>query len=729
MTRFDFLATTPKAMENLLADELSQLGAHQIIPTLAGVSFEADLETCYKICLWSRTANRVLLKLKQFSVQSQQDLYQAIYDIDWSEHFAADARIAVTFNAKNSKVIINSHFGSLVVKDAIVDQMREKYQIRPSIDTEQPDIRINVFLQKDQAQLSLDMSGNSLHKRGYRTEQYSAPLKENLAAALLIRSNWKKIAAEGGSLIDPMCGSGTLLIEAALIAADIAPGLLHQQFGFLKWKQHEEEIWKKLIAEAEQLKATGLEKLPVITGFDKNRHAVNIALKHIANAGLTQYIHCEKRDISDARAAESWQPGLIICNPPYGERLGESEQIKQLYFQFGQTLKTRFSKWKAGIIISDQELGFKLGIRSQKPITFFNGKLECKLLRLNIEENTYFIPKTHSIQERIDQIQFQAETNQQSVMFANRLKKNLKKFKKWAKQSYIDCFRVYDADLPEYAVAIDIYQGEKTWVVVQEYEAPKTINLEKANERLAALLAEIPEILNIDKSNIYLKIRRKQKKMNQYEKLNTKTNFHIIQENNCLFYVNFEDYLDTGIFLDHRPIRKKISEQAHDKQFLNLFGYTGTASVCAAYGGAKSTTTVDMSNTYLDWAQQNFTLNKFKGNHQFIRANCMDWLTKEANQTSNRQFDLIFLDPPTFSNSKRMETAFDIQQDHLQLIKNSLKLLSKSGTLFFSTNYKKFKLAPELEQNYHIKNISKETIPVDFERNSKIHYCWQIKHP
>ena len=545
-------------MEDILTAELKQLGAEDVHPKLAGVSFQGDIEMAYQACLWSRTANRILLPLSQFEVNSQQDLYDAVKKINWFDHFKPDDTFAVSFSAKNSEAIRNSHFGSLVVKDAIVDQMRAKFHKRPNIEMNHPTIRINVYLSSEQAQLSLDLSGNSLHKRGYREANVQAPIKENLAAAMLLRSGWPEIAKQGGSLIDPMCGSGTLLLEAAMIAADVAPGLLRDYYGFLGWKKHDNECWQKLLSEAEQRKITGLNLMPIIAGFDQSRQTAATAIKHVENAGFANKVHVEKREINDSSPANSWQPGLLICNPPYGERLGDDEQISQLYLQFGETLKSNFKGWKASLIISNPEMGFRLGIRSQKPITLFNGALECKLLRMDIEEKSFFIPKAKSQQERITQItqsnSFQEGDEQEAPMFANRLKKNYKKLSKWAKRQNISCYRLYDADLPEYAVAIDLYQANKTYINVQEYEAPKTIDTHKANQRLAGILIEIPKILGIDKSQVFLKIRRKQKKIEQYEKLNYKANFHIIEEENCRFLVNFEDYLDTGLFLDHRHL-------------------------------------------------------------------------------------------------------------------------------------------------------------------------------
>jgi 23S rRNA (guanine2445-N2)-methyltransferase / 23S rRNA (guanine2069-N7)-methyltransferase len=729
-------------MENILANELKTLGINIVKTTVAGVSFEGDLETAYRACLWSRIASRILLKLSEFPVKTQQDLYKGVQQINWSEHLRANGSFAVSFSAKSAPAINNTHFGALKVKDAIVDQMRQRFGERPSIDIEKPDIRINVHLHREQAQLSLDLSGESLHRRGYRDITIAAPIKENLAAGLLLASHWPAIAQEQGSLIDPMCGSGTLLLEGAMIAADYAPGLLRDYFGFFGWKKHDPACWRRLTEEANQRKRKGLTQLPIIAGFDHDRRCLLAARTHISNAGLQDHIHLERRSIEDAKPASSWQAGLVVCNPPYGERLGSDLETAELYKQFGQTLKHHFIGWRAALIISQPELGFRLGIRSQKPLTLFNGALECKLLRLMIEENAFFIPKAKTAEERIQQVRERSlsatdsgtfssvsshENSERAIdAFTNRVHKNLKNLARWAKQNNISCYRVYDADLPEYAVAIDLYQSEKTWINIQEYEAPKTIDPAKANQRLSELLAQIPRIFSVPQEQIFLKIRRRQKNSDQYEKQSGQRNFHVIQEYGCKLLVNFQDYLDTGLFLDHRPMRLLIQQEAKNKRFLNLFAYTGSATIHAAIGGAISSTSVDLSKTYLDWAEKNLSLNQTRGQHEFIQSDCFKWLANEAKQLQRRQYDLIFLDPPTFSNSKRMDHVLDIQNDHITLITNAMALLKTGGYLYFSTNFRRFKLDYQALTEFKVDNISAKTIPTDFARNPKIHYCWRI---
>jgi 23S rRNA (guanine2445-N2)-methyltransferase / 23S rRNA (guanine2069-N7)-methyltransferase len=319
--------------------------------------------------------------------------------------------------------------------------------------------------------------------------------------------------------------------------------------------------------------------------------------------------------------------------------------------------------------------------------------------------------------------------SQGAQMFANRLTKNLKHLSKWIKRDAIDCYRLYDADMPEYAVAVDVYESilpeNSRWVHVQEYEAPKNIDKQKAQQRLDEVLQVIPKILNVAPEQVFLKVRRQQKGSEQYEKLASKQQFYQVMEGGHRFWVNFTDYLDTGLFLDHRITRAMLTPLASGKRFLNLFAYTGSATVYAAAGGAISTTTVDMSNTYLQWARRNMEANNFSGQqHQYVQADCLQWLERAPERA---QYGLIFLDPPSFSTSKRMEGTFDVQRDHVALLKKTLALLQPDGVLIFSNNLRSFKLDYDAPNEWNIKDISKATVPKDFERNPKIHQCWEIK--
>ena len=698
-------ATASLGYEDLLGQELTALGAGNIHLARAGVSFNGELEVIYRVCLWSRLASRILLQLKEVPATDAETLYEAVKTIDWAAHIGDEASMAVDFLGSNRE-INNTQFGAQKVKDAVVDQLRDSRGRRPQVDADNPDVRVNVYLHRDNASISIDLSGNSLHRRGYRTEQGQASLKETLAAAILLRADWPAIAAAGGSLRDPLCGSGTLLIEAALMAADIAPGLLRQHYGFQGWLQHDPKLWEQLINEAEKRRDAGLGKLPPIQGTDHDPGMIRIARANARRAGLEQAIDIRACELDDCQPAKEGETGLLVTNPPYGERLGETASLPMLYRALGLMMKRCHPGWRAAIFTGEPDYSRYLGMRAHKTHALHNGPLKCRLLHCEISAQSTGVTTV-------------------AADFTNRLRKNLKHYERWAERENVHCYRVYDADLPEYNLAIDIYNGDQCRIHVQEYAPPANIDERKAQARLNAALGVITELTGVRSSNLYFKQRRRQREGHQYEKLGGRGEQHEIEENGHRFLVNFTDYLDTGLFLDHRPIRQYIEEQANGKRFLNLFAYTGTATVSAASGGADTSVSVDLSRTYLDWARNNLKLNKLDGEqHAFIQQDVGEWLKTNR----KREFDLIFLDPPSFSRSKRMQGTLDVQRDHAKLIQNAMALLAPDGELLFSTNLRRFKLDETELQAYSIEDITRRTIPEDFSRNQRIHQCFRITH-
>jgi 23S rRNA (guanine2445-N2)-methyltransferase / 23S rRNA (guanine2069-N7)-methyltransferase len=430
---FTFFATCPKGVEEILYKELVSLGAQKPKQTRAGVHFKGFLETAYRVCLWSRLANRILLPLEHFTALTPDDLYDRVRSmVNWHDHVETDGYLAVDFTARNSNGF-HSHYAALRVKDAIVDQFKERFGNRPSVDTAIPDIRVNVYMKQNQATLSLDLSGDSLHKRGYRVEGGAAPLKENLAAAILIRAGWPDIAQKGGTLIDPMCGSGTLLIEAAMMAFDVAPGLGRKYFGFLKWKQHDQVVWKNLLDEAIEREERGTEGREVLFfGFDADKQVITQARSNASSAGLLEFIQFYCRDLDTLKAPGISESGLVIANPPYGERMGEKESLESLYHCLGERLKEGFSGWRASVFTANPNLAKHMGIRAKKQYKFFNGALSCKLLNFEIHESWY-MHKT-SPGRLLSEQKRKPVQDSGSKMFANRVKKDQKNIGKWARR-------------------------------------------------------------------------------------------------------------------------------------------------------------------------------------------------------------------------------------------------------------------------------------------------------
>ena len=709
-----FLATCPKGFEPLLVDELISFGAQNVKQVAVGVEFTGALEFAYRACLWSRTANRVLLPLLTGNAESADDLYAAIQSIQWLEHMEPTNSLAISFTGQ-SRAINNTHFGALKVKDAIVDQLRDATGIRPVVERDSPDIRIHTHLYRGRLSVSLDLSGSSLHRRGYRLHAGTAPLKENLSAALLMRAGWPQMKNEFTQVFDPLCGSGTILIEAAMMACDIAPGLDRNHWGFSQWKKHDDEIWTSLIAEAEKRRTLGISNNETrFIGADIDKRVLENAEANAKNVGLEHLIEYKVGAVEKMRQPYD-APGLLITNPPYGERLGDSSTLMFMYRTIGDKLKSEFRGWKASVFTGNPELCQVIGLKPDKTYKLNNGPLESKLFNYHI-----YAERTDADSTVIDT---DAEPlSEGAQMFANRLKKNLKTLAKWRKKNDISAYRLYDADIPEYSVAIDVY-GD--WVNVQEYAPPKSIDQVKVFERLKDVMAAIPVVLEMNPKRVILKQRKRQSGTQQYEKHGHLGKFFEVQEQGCRFRINLKDYLDTGLFLDHRPIRIEIQNQSQDKDFLNLFSYTSSASVHAAVGGAKTTTSVDMSATYLSWAAKNMAMNGFNDSrHHFIQADCLQWLKKQRQPA----YDIIFMDPPTFSNSKRMQDVLDVQRDHVRMISACMRLLRHDGVLIFSNNYRRFKLDYELLSPFEIVDITKRTIDPDFKRNTKIHQCFEIRH-
>ena len=715
--KLTFFATTPKGMAGLLADELRALGAEDVAESMAGCAFAGALAQAYGACLWSRLANRVLLPLATFAAPTPEALYDGVLGIDWSAHLDCAGTLAVDFTTSRSAVT-HTHYGALKVKDAVVDQFRARCGERPSVDRERPQVRINVYLHRDQATVSVDLSGESLHRRGYRLDQGEAPLKENLAAAILLRAGWPAIARAGGALVDPMCGAATLPVEAALMAADIAPGLLREYYGFLGWGGHQPQVWAALFAAAQQRRTQGLAQLPAIVGYDADPRVVRAALANVERAGLRGHVHIERRELAQCTPPPG-PAGLVVANPPYGERLGQADQLVPLYAGLGHMLKERFDGWRASVFTGNPELGKATGLRARRKHSLYNGAIECRLLHFEVTPAWYWrAPAPRAAAPAV-------AVGPGGDMFANRLRKNCKHLERWARREGIACYRVYGADMPEYNLAIDLYHGERLWAHVQEYQAPRSVDAVKADARLREALAVIPQVLAIPREQLFYKVRQRQKGKAQYEKLAMQGAFHEVQEGGLRFLVNFTDYVDTGLFLDHRLTRALLSRLAHGRHFLNLFAYTGTATVYAAAGGATTTTTVDMSNPHLDWARRNLALNGYGDTrHHYIQADCLTWLAQAASQ--RERYGLIFLDPPTFSNSARMAQPFDVQRDHVTLITQAADLLMPGGVLIFSTNCRGFKLKREALGKFDCEDITRQTIPEDYARSPKIHQCWRI---
>ena len=708
-----FYASCGKGLEYLLADELQALGCARATAAVAGANAEGNLDDAQRAVLWSRLASRVLWPIADFDCPDEHALYAGAAAIDWPAHVDAAMTIAVDAHVSGS-AITHARYAAQRVKDAVVDVLRERSGARPDVDVEAPDVRLNLVVRKGRAIVSIDLGGGPMHRRGWRVAQGDAPMKENLAAAVLLRGAWPQLYAEGGALLDPMCGSGSLLIEGALMAADIAPGLLrHRDAPPTRWKGFDATAWETLVAEARTRADAGRAALrPAFHGSDLDPHAIQSAQRNAMEAGVADAISLQAADVR-AMPERPEPRGLVACNPPYDARLAADPA---LYRALGDALRRAAPGWRASLLCGDDMLARATGLRAAKTYQVFNGAIECTLLVAD--------PVAPPQRERTDAT---VALNEGATMVANRLRKNLRATKSWREREGVSCFRAYDADIPEYAAAIDVYaeaeDPSRLWLHVQEYAAPADIPEAIARRRLGDLLAAAREVFALPRERIALKTRTVGKGGSKYAGgFDRRGEFLVVREGDTRLRVNLFDYLDTGVFLDHRPMRLRIAQEAEDTRFLNLFGYTGAATVHAAMGRARATTTVDLSATYLEWCAANLQENGVAGSrHQLVQADALQWLRADRGQ-----YDLVFCDPPTFSNSKRAGD-FDIQRAHVDLLRAAVEHLAPGGVLYFSNNFRRFRLDAEaIAQFATCEDISASTLPPDFARNPRIHRTWRL---
>ena len=746
---FDLIITCADGLEAPLQTELTSFGIASEIKSTGRLAVTGTLRDLYTICLWSRVASRVLMLIKRKNINAEYDVAEQLYglakSVDWTQQFSLEQTFAIRLSV-DKRVAVSQQFAMLRIKDAIADTFNEIYDSRPNVDSKNPDFSVFATVNDKQAELYLDLSGTSLHRRGYRVAMTEAPLKENLAAALLYSAGWHKKNEQGdapfyNALIDPMCGSGTFIIEALLMHCDYAVGIdkAANQFGFYEWQHHDDVLWKQMIDDAQMRFREALEiineqpdTLPLILGFDADSGAILATEKNLIAAGLQDLLpllDLETRALD--RLSSILKPladdgrlsnPLIITNPPYGERLGDEEIIKPLYQAIGLILQDSFAgsdiNPMLGILAANVEQVDILPIKEPKTLRCHNGAIT-----VYFRYGTLIAGQTGNLVSRFEKREIEVEEGQD---FINRLQKNLAKLKKLAKKDTVSNLRVYNADLPDFKVAVDLY-GD--YVHVQEYAPPKTIPPETAKKRFNLALMGIREVFGINREQIFIKTRARQSGNDQYSKQgNTEKRgkFYVAREDGAYFYVNFTDYLDTGLFIDHRNMRARIKDNSRNKSVLNLFAYTCTASVHAALAGAKKVTSVDLSQNYLDWGKQNFALNglNVSGNkYQFVAADIFEWI-----KDNTEQFDIIFIDPPTFSNSKKFQGTFDVQRDHSAIINRAMNRLTADGILYFSNNFTRFELDEQLTERYDVVDITQKTIGFDFDVKKPIHQSFEIRH-
>lgn len=779
-TNIEFFASCLVGVEQALAAELKRLRVRHVRPLRGGVAFFGYPIDAERVCLWSRVASRVTAVVGRVNAGDADLMYAGAYDLPWEEVVAPGAKLAVRAHGINPE-LRNTQFTALKVKDAICDALRSRTGARPDIDADNPDALIEVRVRENRATITFDVSGESLHRRSYfdAKDEGDAVLSCAHAAALLETVGAPEKLRAGWCLVDPACLVDFTLCEAAGIAADQAPGLLRERWGFNGWAMHDEKAWEDALADADERFEAGLSQLMReckvsdsaslpnpdrvrVAGLAPSRGSVARARRHLRNARLSAFVRIECSTDQDfgedlaivARTAKRRHgAAVLVCHVSAADSSEDEAYAMFRASRFMSAVRHALPSSVFGLV-DDRGVSSRFNDKPSFDERVGSGRIETRMqvfqeasscqveLRLPNPEGGPDIP---------------VEVNEaKSEQFAARLRKVARERRKWAQAEGVSCYRVYDADLPEYNAAIDVYEGAgvdegATFVHIAEYQAPSSVDTLTARRRFEDLLVLTPAVLGVRPGFVYSKVRSRSRGGSQYRDAGKRSFVTHTTEAGLLFEIDLAGYLDTGLFLDHRITRRIVGEMARGKRFLNLFAYTGAATVHAAAGGAESTTTVDLSQTYLDWAQRNMRLNGFRcegapvdgrrgsrdgrtsgrerrAEHEFVRADVMPWIVDARRQ--GRQFDLIFVDPPTFSNSKAMgRRTWDVQRDHVELLVGVSRLLARGGEAVFSCNLRSFK--PDYDEltrlGVELTEITQDTIPHDFERNARIHRCYLLR--
>jgi 23S rRNA (guanine2445-N2)-methyltransferase / 23S rRNA (guanine2069-N7)-methyltransferase len=776
----ELIATAASGTEAVVRRELAALGYEARTTSPGRLMFQADAPAIARANLWLRSGERVLIHMGSFPATDFGALFDGTAALPWDEWLPANAEFPVRGRSHRSQ-LSSVPACQRIVKRAIVKQLREGHQVQELPETG-PRCAVQITLRDDVATLTLDTTGVGLHKRGYRSLVAEAQLRETLAATLVQLSFWRP----GRVLVDPFCGTGTIPIEAALLGRNIAPGL-RRTFAAEDWPTLDRRIWATAREEARDLMRPALPER--LLGYDIAAEPLSLARYHAEQAGVAGDIHWQERPFSDLRAKAEY--GCIITNPPYGERMGADDEIERLYRSFPLVLRS-LPTWSFYILSARLDLEQLVGQTADRRRKLYNGPLECVYYQFHgprpprdgeradditneikpieavespanedagddFAASTGDTAKTSSdargefnlkateleeprplpeAQGRVTQAPpakqsigpafggLLPESKRQAEEFANRLRNRARHLRRWPTRRGITCYRLYERDVADVPLVVDRYDSA---LHIAEFARPHDRSPAQHADWLDLMVRTAAEVLEVQRNRVYLKHRDRQRGDDQYQRVADERARFVVEEGGLKFVVNLSDYVDTGLFLDHRLTRHLVRKAASEKHFLNLFAYTGSFSVYAAAGGAAATTTVDHSATYVDWARENLELNAFSGpGHQLIRSDIWEFVD---GLSSSDVWDLAVVDPPTFSNRKGTEEPWDVQRDHGVLLKRLAAHIAPGGTLFFSTNFRRFKLDEAALTAYAIRDITRQTIPEDF-RNERIHRCWRlVKQP
>lgn len=724
----ELIATAGSGTEAVVKRELAALGYEARTVTPGRLLFAADESAIARTNLWLRAGERVLIHIGSFPATDFGVLFDGVAALPWELWLPRDAEFPVQGRSHNSQ-LSSVPACQRIVKRAIVKRLQEEHQAEELPETG-PLCSVEISLRDDVAMLTLDTTGVGLHKRGYRRLVGEAQLRETLAAVLVQLSFWRP----GRVLADPFCGTGTIPIEAALLGRNIAPGL-KRDFAAEAWPTLDASYWQRAREEARDLVRPALEER--LLAYDVDPAALSLARYHAEQAGVADDIHFQERPFSELRAKAEY--GCIVTNPPYGERMGDDAEIVALYKSFPIVLR-RLPTWSHYILSARRDLEQLVGQRADRRRKLYNGPLECTYYQFHGPRPGQ-TSREQGAERKEQEVPWNAtprspppapcppapafggllaESKRQAEEFANRLRNRARHLRRWPKRG-ITCYRLYERDVPDVPLVVDRYEDA---LHIAEFARPHERSTAQHADWLDLMARTAGEVLEVPRDRVFVKHRDRQRGATQYTRVDDRGAKFEVQEGGLRFRVNLSDYVDTGLFLDHRLTRQLVREAAAEKHVLNLFAYTGSFTVYAAAGGAASTTTVDKSATYIDWARENLELNGFTGpEHRLIRSDIREFVD---GLTPRDRWDLAVVDPPTFSNTKDNDDVWDIERDHAELLTTLAAHITPGGCVYFSTNFRRFKLdEAALAEHYTQRDVTRQTIPEDF-RNQRIHACWRL---
>ena len=716
---FDLIATTASGLEACVKRELVELGFSDMRVCSPGrILFPGGPAGLARANLWLRTADRVLLAIGSFDASDFGELFDRTYELPWHDWIGPDGKFPVSGRSYKSQ-LSSVPACQKIVKKAIVEKLRFAHGVTDLPETGAT-YAVEIAIRGDVAQLTIDTTGAGLNKRGYRAAAGPAPLKETLAAAMVQLSFWKPER----QLIDPFCGSGTIPIEAAMIGRNIAPGL-NRSFVCEQWEAARSMHWETQRQDARDLikPSLGLR----IIGTDIEPKAISLASYHAQLAGVTDDVHFQQQAFDQLTTSREY--GCVICNPPYGHRFENTPEVTALY----QTMPEVFRAMKTWsfYVITSVDLEQFLGQPAHRRRKLYNGQIECTYYQIHgprppkKPSDRQHASQQDNHREQADPIVASAfagpkdNASNHAEIFANRLRKVARHLRRWPGRG-ITCYRLYDRDTPEIPLVVDMYEGH---LHIAEDNRSHDRTPAEQDDWLDMLVKTAGETLGIQREDICLMRRGQQNDIAQHNDLSQTRSVFTVHEGTLAFEVNLSDCGDTGLVLDQRIIRQMVQAESADKRMLHLFAHTGAFSVHAAAGGATSTTMVDLSMPYLEWAKRNMSANGFQGQqHRFVHSDAMEFLRTHA---QGEQYDIAVIDPPMFSGSKQGDDAFYLQRQYSDLLIASAQLMPQGGVIYFATDSRQFKFDPATLAGLDVREISHQTVPDDF-RNKHIHRCWRM---